>query len=321
MTPDTKRRLQASIIQAPDSATAVGALIGEPGVANDGALAKALAWLPIIDPELESMATDKPLKCSVFGKTFGLLAMRGDKLAERIAEHGMYERHLSWFLRHNLHSGDVFFDVGANVGYHTVLAAQVVGPSGRVISFEPHPAMRRLLTRNIAGNGLTNVTVDPRALSSSSGSARLDFDLFDSGATSVALDSSPTDGKTEVTITTLDQACMDHGIVPFITKIDAEGLEADILMGGSQLFTKRRSVIVMEFCPANNHRSRNSFRSALSWLGEIGYNAYFFRGHDAAAFEPIPMNMLIELGEHWIKMGHIGFVDLLFSRRQYAKKA
>lgn len=317
MTPEAKRRLQRAIALAPDSPSAVAALIEEPAVARDRSLSCALARLPFIDPGLGSMETDAPLRCSVFGVSFGLRAMRGDQLAKRIRQFGMYERHLSAFFRQKLKPGHVFFDVGANVGYHSMLAGRLVGPTGRVVAFEPHPAMRRLLARNLADNRLANIHIDPRGVGAAGGRAGIAFDLFDSGATSIA--PGPSDGAT-VEVVTLDQACLDHGVKPMLIKIDAEGMESDILMGGRRLFEDHGPSIVMEYCPQNNTRAAASFATALGWLRDIGYRAFFFRGHDLGACEPMPMDMLIALGEHWIAEGHIGFVDVLFTKRAHTKR-
>ena len=320
MDPSTKRRLQREILRSPGLAGALAELVGETGVARDSALRTALARLPLIDRDLETIATEAPLQCSVYGATFGLRAMRGDELARRVAHNGIYERHISAFFRQRLKPGDVFFDVGANVGYHSMLAARTVGPGGRVVAFEPHPAMRRLLALNAVENRLSNVTVDSRALGLSGGSARIEIDLSDSGATAVARDGPAPAGSIGIEVVTIDQACMDHGVAPSFVKIDAEGLEADILMGGRRLFSERSPKIVMEFCPANNARAQTRFATALTRLQEVGYHACFFRGHDAAAFEPIPMTMLIELGDHWLARGHIGFVDVLLMKHEFAKK-
>ena len=173
MDSSTKRRLQREILKAPGSAGPLAGMIGQSGIARDAGLSAALSRLPLIDRDLQAFATKAPLRCSVYGATFGLRAMRGDELARRVAQHGVYERHISAFFRQRLRPGDVFFDVGANVGYHSMLAAQTVGPSGRVVAFEPHPAIRRLLTLNAVENGLPNIAVDARALGLASGSARI----------------------------------------------------------------------------------------------------------------------------------------------------
>ena len=68
--------------------------------------------------------------------------------------------------------GDVFFDLGAYVGPFTLLAARLVGPEGRVVAFEPDPRARAVLERNLAANGVANVTVVPCAVGDRHGKVR-----------------------------------------------------------------------------------------------------------------------------------------------------
>lgn len=67
------------------------------------------------------------------------------------------------------HKGDVFLDIGAFVGWHTIRAARIVGPSGRVISLEPEPINRNQLEANLALNGITNCSISPLAAWSKTG--------------------------------------------------------------------------------------------------------------------------------------------------------
>ena len=77
--------------------------------------------------------------------------------------------------------GHVVFDVGAHVGFYTVLSSSLAGPAGRVVAFEPLPANLRYLRRHLALNGCANVTVVPICVGDREGTARFD----DSGGTGV----------------------------------------------------------------------------------------------------------------------------------------
>jgi FkbM family methyltransferase len=68
-----------------------------------------------------------------------------------------YEPGLSRALRDRLAPGDVFLDIGANIGYFSVLAGRIVGPAGRVVSFEPHPEARSVLQQAVAANDLAGI--------------------------------------------------------------------------------------------------------------------------------------------------------------------
>src|SRR6185312_8497302 len=86
---------------------------------------------------------------------------------------GTFETAELRFIQERLRPGDVFVDIGANGGIYTVIAAKKVGASGRVLAFEPGPRNLELLKRNLALNGLTNVTIVPKAVSNTAGAAAL----------------------------------------------------------------------------------------------------------------------------------------------------
>jgi FkbM family methyltransferase len=95
-------------------------------------------------------------------------------ISRQLSENGIWEPFETELLRRSLAPGARFLDVGANLGYFTVLAAAWVGETGRVYAFEPEPRNAGLLTRNIAMNGVQNrVTACEAALSDHSGMARL----------------------------------------------------------------------------------------------------------------------------------------------------
>ncbi|MEM6996443.1 MAG: FkbM family methyltransferase, partial [Myxococcota bacterium] len=84
-------------------------------------------------------------------------------LSETLWRTGTWEALQTKALLERLEPGDTFVDVGANLGYYTVLAAKKVGPSGRVFAFEPDPESFALLKRNVDRNGLTNITAENKA--------------------------------------------------------------------------------------------------------------------------------------------------------------
>src|SRR5436190_21304843 len=81
-----------------------------------------------------------------------------------------------------LRPGDVFYDVGANVGFLSLIAARIVGPDGHVYSFEPMPEIARAVGRNAALNGFDNVTVVEVALADLAGEAVLRIPEVNQGA-------------------------------------------------------------------------------------------------------------------------------------------
>ncbi|WP_118864985.1 FkbM family methyltransferase [Sphingomonas gilva] len=152
------------------------------------------------------------------------------------------ERHVLEIIRRSLSKGDVFVDAGANNGVFTVLAAHLVGESGRVVAIEMIPSTASCLRRNVALNDLDNVEVVERALADTAGrivSAIVPTRLF--GSASIA----HRDGageRIDVTTTTLDEATAGIETINLL-KIDLEGAERLAMAGAAATIDKCRGII------------------------------------------------------------------------------
>jgi FkbM family methyltransferase len=157
---------------------------------------------------------------------------------------GAHEPEVQRALARELAPGMTVWDVGAHIGFFTVLAARRVGGRGRAHAFEPNPENRSRLVEAVAMNDLQNVVVHDLALAGRSGSAPLYGHRF---TTNWSLLEERGDATAhEVTCVTIDElACsMD---APDLIKIDAEGAELDVLRGGVGFLVERRPVLVVEF--------------------------------------------------------------------------
>jgi FkbM family methyltransferase len=96
-----------------------------------------------------------------------------DFIGTRIYHFGVWEPHLSALISTRLKSGDVFCDVGANIGYYTVLAAPIVGDTGKVVSIEASPATFETLSQNVKLNNADNVRLVSAAVSDRPGTLTL----------------------------------------------------------------------------------------------------------------------------------------------------
>ena len=178
------------------------------------------------------------------------------------------------FLAH-LRSGMCVFDIGANMGYYTLLAARAVGPSGLVYAFEPEPHNFELLTRSVAENGFTNVRPVRAAVSNNAGTVRLHLDRANFGAHSFEAGSVPTPSGHSVEVETVrlddfvEQArSFEAGVV---VKIDVQGAEALVVEGGSRFLALPRIVVLLEFWPEALARTGADAARLLADLEVLGF--------------------------------------------------
>lgn len=137
-------------------------------------------------------------------------------------------------------------DIGANIGYYTLLAARAVGESGRVLAFEPSPESFSLLVRNIEINGLSNVTPVQKAVSDELGRARLFLNRTNKGASRLSKPSGG--GFVEVDTITLDEFLGSDRID--LVKMDIEGWEPAAFAGMKRILLENpRLKLFTEFSP------------------------------------------------------------------------
>lgn len=171
----------------------------------------------------------------------------------------------SWFTRH-VQEGDFVVDVGANVGYFTMLFERLTGEDGRVVAYECNPELVGLLNMTKVSND-ANFVVEPVALSDRRGVVDLTFPGEYTGSASIVASFDPKWGETrsiKVATYTLDEE-FDGMDTPQCIKIDAEGAEEMILRGGKELLARHDApVLVLEYTPEAYSKNFNE------WLFEYG---------------------------------------------------
>lgn len=144
---------------------------------------------------------------------------------------GLLEHNDMGFILHFLRKGDVFFDIGANIGSYTIMAAGACG--ARAVSFEPIPSTFAALRENVRLNELDHVvTTHNMGLGASTGSIQF---TSDRDCLNRALQPGEEDvNAVTVAITTLDSIATNDP--PTVCKIDVEGFEAKVIAGGDRVF-------------------------------------------------------------------------------------
>ncbi len=146
-------------------------------------------------------------------------------------------------------------DIGANIGYYTLLAARLVGEKGKVYAFEPEPRNYDMLLKNITLNGYTNVVVEQKAVSNVAGIVKLYLSSVDIEAHTLCeyhdLPEFDTRRFVEVESVTLDEFFSDRESQIDVIKVDCEGAEAAIISGADRVIRENRKLkMFIEFWPS-----------------------------------------------------------------------
>jgi FkbM family methyltransferase len=158
---------------------------------------------------------------------------------------GLYDLPVSEMLARLIRPGDTVIDVGANVGYTTLLASVAAGPGGRVISFEPHPDLFAILERNTAAGReqfhIAETVLHRAALGETAGTAELvvppQFEKND-GVARIDPHGTPGPDRISVSMETIDEVLGDG--TADVLKIDVEGFELQVLRGAARALVSRR---------------------------------------------------------------------------------
>lgn len=173
-----------------------------------------------------------------------------------------------------LSPGDIFFDVGANVGFFTIIAARIVEPSGRVYAFEPVRANVAVLRQNVQQNGLANVRIIAKAVSDISGDRQLVVAQHSGGSALSEAEEQPPDalGKIKVKSVSIDDlVATKTAKPPSFVKIDVEGAEIRVLNGMSETIARYRPRILIEIDGSEKDVVRVKRERCQTFLEERGY--------------------------------------------------
>jgi FkbM family methyltransferase len=164
---------------------------------------------------------------------------------------GTFERRKQVAFMSSVKPGNVVYDLGANVGFYSLLASLLVGKEGRVIAFEPVPRNVSYLRKHLQLNRVTNCSVFECAVSDTNGRARFDF----SRSHSTGRLTKDRSGDITVPTVMLDGLFRQGEIpAPHIVKCDIEGGEHAALSGALEVLTTCRPILFLATHGAEVHR-------------------------------------------------------------------
>ena len=189
------------------------------------------------------------------------------------------------FLIKNLSKGDIFFDIGANQGYYSILSSKLVGDSGKVVAFEPDPNVFKILQKNKRDN----MTILNYAVSDENGPVELySFSSLSTLSTLVKTYSAMVAEERKfkpvrftVKSITLDSFCSNFKLIPTFMKVDVEGAEFLVLKGAETILKKYDPIIILETWVDNFDTFH---KDVLEFAIKLGYRTYIINEDGAIEF-------------------------------------
>lgn len=231
-----------------------------------------------------------------WGATFHSIIPEG--VSTTIYRYGFFEEELTRAFIDLLKPGMTFFDVGSHFGYFSLLAADLVGPAGKVHAFDPTPSTYEMLRKNVGH--LPNVTTINAA--GFSREAKLDFTDFGleysaynslsqgGGGGKISFDKSkpqPTPRHFQVDALTIDGYIDRTGVKPNMLKIDAEGAELEILKGMERTLREVKPVVTLEMGDVGAAKGTRTSRNVVDHILARGYQGFEYKGNKRVPHTPL----------------------------------
>ncbi len=210
---------------------------------------------------------------------FSMLVRANEEVGRQIYCRRRFEIEESDFIRRNIRDTDTCFDVGANIGYYTLLLAKL-SPRGQVHSFEPVPMNCHVLSINLLANKITNAFLNQGALGDSQ--QEVNFMVTEDAGYSSFVDT----GRKAVLATmrvqmdTLDNYCRERNVprIDFL-KVDVEGAESKVIQGGASIFENRQRrprFLMLELNESMLRVHGSSIPRVLRQMRSLGYRPFLY---------------------------------------------
>lgn len=196
------------------------------------------------------------------------LWMRLNPRTGKSVQQGIGEPAVQQALQKYLRPGMIFYDLGANIGFFSLIAARLVSRQGRVVAFEADPEIAVRLRENLAYNKFTHAAVEEKAVWSEPATvsfARVDSNTSpDRGLGHVSTGDSAAANTISVEAVSLDEFVLSQPAPDFL-KCDVEGAEAAVFQGAEQLLREKHPILLVEMHSPENHRALTGKFSQLGY--------------------------------------------------------
>lgn len=202
---------------------------------------------------------------------------------KRILREGNYEADLTSTFGELLQPGQTFVDVGANEGWFSMLAANLIGRSGRVLACEPQERLWPVITKNIFLNGFANVQLLPFAVAEQPGEAVINlYPSVNTGSSNISAIKRRWETQQRIKLLPLTTLliCLRGGTVDLM-KVDVEGFEHQVLLSAGEHLGSTIKRLVVELHPAQLEALGSSEAQVVALLESRGYSKRVVAGVDA----------------------------------------
>lgn len=214
----------------------------------------------------------KPTSVIIFGNKM-FLPQRDRIITSELILNGGWEQFETKLFKENVNHGDFIVDLGAHIGYYTLIAAKLVGEKGKVFAFEPDPNNFSLLKRNVEYNGYKNVILINKAVSDKNGNVKLYLSNENTGDHRI-YDSGNKRDYINVNKTSLNNFFKDKKIKIDLIKMDVQGSEVKALKGMSNIIKNNNIKLFAEFWPLGLKLAGNNIKEYVNLLNKYKFKSY-----------------------------------------------
>jgi FkbM family methyltransferase len=207
--------------------------------------------------------------------------------------HKIHEPLVTDFIKKEVKDNFIVVDIGAHIGYYTLMFAKLVGENGKVFSFEPDPENFYLLKKNVEVNNYKNVVIEQKAVSDYVGKTKLFISRESSGQNTIyQIDKKQ--NFVEVNVVSLDEYFKNFNRNIHLIKMDIEGAEYSCLVGARNIIKKNeRLKIITEFRPISLKSFGVEPEAFLKLLTELGFSLFEFC-EDKQSIIPVTIEYLLK---------------------------
>lgn len=209
---------------------------------------------------------------------------------------GFSSRYIFWvimkslidYISEYLKAGDVFIDIGANIGLFSLNASKIVGNRGKVVAFEAFSSNFKQFKNNILINNFKNIISENKAISNQNSTIEILYNEEDHNIGMASAFLKDFTSKEIVESTTLDEYASTHNISKIdLIKIDIEGGEYNAILGMAKILTNSKPRVIMEINHQTLQDSGHTEKEIIDLFSQFSYRIIKKLSNDAQSYNAV----------------------------------